>query len=57
MISRFRYIALFATLLPSTIYACSVSRLETPEELVSGADMIVRAVAIDYQSPPANPNV
>lgn len=55
--SKLHSIALIAAMVPSVALACSVSRLETPKELVSGADVIVRAVAADYQIPPANPNM
>ncbi len=54
---RLRCIVLIGMLLPSVCLACSVSRLETPIELVAGADIIVRAVATDYQTAPANPRM
>lgn len=57
MILRLVCVALIAFMLPSTNFACSVSRVRAPEELVSGADMIVRAIAVDYQRLPANPDV
>jgi len=44
-------------LLPAVGLACYVSRIESPTELVAGADIIVRAVATDYQIPPANPSM
>ncbi|CAF4449438.1 unnamed protein product [Rotaria sp. Silwood2] len=36
-----------------TIWACSVLKLTTPEELISKAHAIVRAKAISYEKPPA----
>jgi hypothetical protein len=49
-------LALVGMLLPAVGLACSVSRVETPTELVTGADIIVRAVATHYQTPPADPH-
>jgi hypothetical protein len=50
-----RSITLSVLLLSSSSFACSVRSIATPTELVGGADVIVRAVASEYEVPPANP--
>jgi hypothetical protein len=52
----FRHLALSCLLLSASCFACSVKSIPTPTELVGDADVIVRAVATEYQVPPADPN-
>jgi hypothetical protein len=57
MSSIFRRLALVCLFFPATALACSVFHQTTPEELVAGADVIVRAVAVDYQKQPSDPHL
>ena len=56
--TAFRRIALLSGVLATTTaWACSISHQTTPEELLAGADAVVRAVAVDYQTPPSDPRI
>lgn len=57
-LSRFRYSLLFSILaMPMIAEACSVSHIPSGVELVTNADVVIRARAVEYKTPPANPNL
>jgi hypothetical protein len=56
--STFRNSLLFSILaMPMAAEACSVSHIPSGVELVTNADVAVRARAVEYKTPPANPNI
>ena len=42
---------------PIAAQACSVTHIPSGVELVTNADVVIRARAVDYKTPPANPNI
>jgi hypothetical protein len=56
--STFRDSLLLSILaMPIAAEACSVSHIPSGIELVTNADVVIRARAVDYKTPPANPSI
>ncbi len=56
--STFRNCLLLSILaMPMTAEACSVSHIPSGLELVTNADVVIRVRAVEYKTPPANPNI
>ena len=51
------WVVLAAAVFTTEAYACSVARVISNVELVSAADVVVRASAVEYASPPSDPHM